>query len=526
MKRVHCLYRVSSMQQVDNNTKDIPMQRIECRRFAESKNWIITKEYEEKGISGYKVSAKDRNAMQCLKEAALNKEFDILLVYMFDRIGRIDDETPFVVEWFANHGIEVWSVKEGEQRFDSSVDRLMNYIRFWQASGESEKTSMRIKMRLKQLTEQGVFTGGHVPYGYKLVKNGKINNRGHELSDLVIDQEKANWVKWIFDKTVFEGYTPYSIANMMNQLGLQTNSGFDFQRNTIIRILQNKIYCGYLVAGRTSSPKIGELSIISEDIFDEAQKIIEQRMRNSTTDSSIAASNRSKTLLIGVAYCKHCGKRLSSTSHINKYVRKDGSVYETNKQKYVCTNRSKKTNICDGQATYQATIIDEYVLNIVKRIFNYVLDSSKKDLLKTAFQKQRELSEYDKGKVESEIDKMEEKLSRLNLEKENIKNGSSIYTLEDIDSSIEAIKKNIAIYNEITQSNDEVAIDSEIESKYKQIYEWAESFESCNFNAKRMIICKLFERVDIGKGYVIDVKINQEYSQFLDDNTMTSLIKN
>ncbi len=32
MKRVYCLYRVSTKGQVDHN--DIPMQRIECRKFA------------------------------------------------------------------------------------------------------------------------------------------------------------------------------------------------------------------------------------------------------------------------------------------------------------------------------------------------------------------------------------------------------------------------------------------------------------------------------------------------------------
>jgi len=49
------------------------------------------------------------------------------------------------VEWFVQHGIQVWSVKEGEQRFDSHVDRLTNFIRYWQADGESQKTSMRVK---------------------------------------------------------------------------------------------------------------------------------------------------------------------------------------------------------------------------------------------------------------------------------------------------------------------------------------------------------------------------------------------
>lgn len=52
-----------------------------------------------------------KDTIQELKEAAINNEFDILLVFMFDRIGRIEYETPFVVEWFANNGIEVWSTR-------------------------------------------------------------------------------------------------------------------------------------------------------------------------------------------------------------------------------------------------------------------------------------------------------------------------------------------------------------------------------------------------------------------------------
>lgn len=153
MKRVHTLYRVSTKKQVDKEKNDIPMQRLACKEFAEQQGWVITREFEEKGVSGFKVSANNRDAIQELKEAAIKHEFDVLLVFMFDRIGRIDDETPFVVEWFVKHGIEVWGVKEGEQRFDSHVDKLTNYIRFWQASGESEKTSMRIKTRKWSNTE-------------------------------------------------------------------------------------------------------------------------------------------------------------------------------------------------------------------------------------------------------------------------------------------------------------------------------------------------------------------------------------
>jgi site-specific DNA recombinase len=34
-----------------------------------------------------------------IREAAVNREFDVLLVFMFDRLGRRDDETPFVINF-------------------------------------------------------------------------------------------------------------------------------------------------------------------------------------------------------------------------------------------------------------------------------------------------------------------------------------------------------------------------------------------------------------------------------------------
>ena len=95
---------------------------------------------------------------------------------MFDRIGRRDDETPFAVEWLVRNGVSVWSVCEGEQRFDNHVDKFTNYIRYWQAAGESEKISERTRTRIRQLTEEGCFTGGQCPYGYRLVRGKRLNN--------------------------------------------------------------------------------------------------------------------------------------------------------------------------------------------------------------------------------------------------------------------------------------------------------------------------------------------------------------
>lgn len=171
MKRVICLYRVSTLGQVDHD--DIPMQRLACHEYAATHpDWEIVDEISEKGVSGYKVSTNARDAIVEIKKRAVTHQFDVLLVFMFDRLGRREDETPFVVQWFAQQGIEVWSTREGEQRFDTHVDKLLNYIRFWQASGESEKTSIRVKTKHTQMVQEGLVPGRSYPIRIQTGRSG------------------------------------------------------------------------------------------------------------------------------------------------------------------------------------------------------------------------------------------------------------------------------------------------------------------------------------------------------------------
>ena len=67
-KRVYTLYRVSTIGQVEKD--DIPMQKEACHEFAERQGWEIVKEFSEKGVSGFKKSAKDRDQLQLLQQAA------------------------------------------------------------------------------------------------------------------------------------------------------------------------------------------------------------------------------------------------------------------------------------------------------------------------------------------------------------------------------------------------------------------------------------------------------------------------
>ena len=184
MKRVNCLYRVSSKQQLHED--DIPVQRAEVEQFInQHPDWEFDKEYIEKAISAYKNNVDDREVLRKIMEDAKHHEFDVLLAYFSDRIGRLE-EYSFYVASLNQLGIEVWTIKEGQLKTDTRTDRLMNFIRFWQNEGESEKTSKRVRDAQVELVKSGKFVGGKAPFGYKLVPSGMISNHGRLLKKLVI----------------------------------------------------------------------------------------------------------------------------------------------------------------------------------------------------------------------------------------------------------------------------------------------------------------------------------------------------
>ena len=520
MKRVGCLYRVSTKKQVSDKD-DIPMQKQACTEFAEENGWIITKEFLEKGISGFKVKSDDRDVLQDLKESAMKREFDVLLVFMFDRLGRRDDETPFIVEWFVQQGIEVWSVKEGQQSFETHVDKLMNYIRFWQANGESRKTSERVKTRMAQLTAEGKFTGGAVPFGYRLVSTGQVNRKGRPINQLEINPIEAEYVRLIFNKTVNEGYGSYRMSEYLTGCGIKTHKGADFQSTTINRLLKNRIYCGYFVQKDIVSPKQEDLAIIDENIFDMAQDILYKRSHRQDEKSHIALTTKSSSVLSGCMVCGHCGTNIVAVKKSYKYGKVNGVPQYENRRAYICYHRTRNLNDCNGQGVYLAEKVERIVLKIVKDYLSKIKRMPKDRALELKYDKVLKekqeclkLIEKQKTDVEEEYETLSAEIGKALLHK-------SPFTIEVLQKALSDSKKKIA-ETEMALKKYEAEIENVSEAKskldfyYEQFRGWADEFDNASPEQKKMIISQLFGSIKLSRGYEVDATLNTMYEQFFE----------
>ena len=519
VKRVYCLYRVSTKKQVDKNEDDIPMQRGACHEFAARfDDWKIVQEFSEKGVSGYKVSAENRDIIQELKKAALNGEFDVLLVFMFDRIGRIEYETPFVVQWFAEHGVEVWSAREGQQRFENHVDKLTNYLRFWQASGESEKTSIRIKNSIQQMEEAGLYTGGAVKYGYRLVDSGLINKRNQPIKKYEIDPAEAEILHMIDDMTIHKGYGSWRMADYLNKQGYRTHTGGKFTSIKIIRILRDPYYCGVLPNGKTSEA-LQQLKIRSEETYQQLLYILDQRNAKNEEKRHIALQTKGQAMLSGNIYCAHCGGRLTTIRYRDSYIRADGSKYSVDQIKYSCYHKSRKLCECDGQTTYQADKVDEIVRQIIHRIFSCMDGAPEEEKLQQILKRQIAGNRAMQKKIDVELDKNRGQLTKLQLEIGKTLTGDSIYSPEDLTEAIKVLKSRIEDGEEkLRKLQDEEneqrrGVDA-ISPAFNQFKSWADEFDTATLEQKKMIACQLFKRIEVGRDYAVSVELNMTYQQF------------
>ena len=519
--RVYCLYRVSTNQQVDHDEKDeadIPMQRLECQKFAERMGWTIIHEEQEEGVSGHKVRAENRDKIQLIKDAARQKKFDIFLVFMFDRIGRIADETPFVVEWFVKNGIRVWSTKEGEQRFESHTDKLTNYIRFWQADGESEKTSIRTSTRMGQIVESGYYTGGTCPYGYKLVRQGRTNKRGHDLYDLVINEEEAPLVRLIFDKYVTEGRGAQSIANLLNSMKIKNRSGNNWHPSSIRGMIKNITYIGILRSGESRSQVLPQLQIIDEQLFQAAQEITKQRSGKYEDTRHIPLNIRGTSILAGNVFCGHCGARLSLTTNGKGRPRSDGT--DAVRVRYICQTKTRKHEPCGGQTGYTKHILDGMINDIVHDIFRKVKSLSKAEILGTSHAAR--IGEYKAiaKRAQREYQKAEKELQGLKQEVVKAVTGNSAFPVELLSSLVQETEQKCGTlklaYEEAQQNVEQSEIVmQELQVKYDQFIDWSNVYDTANIETQKMIVAQLIERVDVFRGYELKIKFAISVEQFL-----------
>ena len=168
--------RVSTTMQAEVEYNSCEAQRDKILAFIESQEDMETfREYSDPGCSGGDL---DRPGLKTLLGDIESGQIDLVLTYKIDRLTRSSKDFYALIEIFEKKNVSFISVTE---RFDTSSPsgRLLRNVMLTFAQFEREMIAERIKDKLQQRAEKGMWHGGTIPFGYKTIDKKLVINKKH-----------------------------------------------------------------------------------------------------------------------------------------------------------------------------------------------------------------------------------------------------------------------------------------------------------------------------------------------------------
>ncbi len=542
MKRVRMLLRVSSNQQLEADG-DLSVQRqlVKDYIFSQSDWQLDEKEYFEGSNSGYKNAVADRNILQEALQDAKAKEYDILVVYKDDRIGRRMWEIGAYVMSLKSFGVDIYTVKDGciSPESDDIMGQMMLALRYGNAQKSSSDTGMRVKDTAQKLVQKGKFMGGKAPYGYKLELSGEVSKHGRALHHLVVVPEQAEVVKYIYELSLHKEFGATKISKILNEHEIYKDRAPRdiWKSGTIVSILTNPVYAGYTaykrrerVDGRYhrldskdwifAEKPDAEIAIIDENMWNQVQDTRKQRADKyikslENQNVTVIRRNSGMLALINVLHCGYCGRKMTNGSKYNYWTIKDTGERRTSKIAiYKCPNA---WNGIPHEKTkqYRADQIEPVVF---EALAEYIGKLQENEDVFTQIEenqsRQKAVKQSELDKEQSELENIQQKIAVMENNIPNAMTGDYPLSLEELAGIIrkhkELEKKHKRIVEEKKAELDAMKVSmDDWENIRSKIPTWQDVFWNADTTTKRVLVNKLIERIDITKDSVnIRFKIN------------------
>ena len=542
MKKVRMLLRVSSNQQLEADG-DLSIQRRLVLDYIRShEEWELDgKEYFEGSMSGYKTAVSERDTLQEALEDARWGEYDTLVVYKDDRIGRRMWEIGNYIMTLKSYGVDIYTVKDGCISPDSSdiMGQMMLALRYGNAQKSSADTGMRVKDTAQKLVQQGKFMGGAAPYGYELVLSGELSKHGRALHHLKIIPEQAEVVKHIYALSLYQEFGSTKIARLLNEDDYyKTMAPKDvWKPGTITSILTNPIYAGHVAYKRRERQngkyhRLDSKDWIKSNTPDESIRIISGEMWDRTQDKRKYRSDKYiKTLehknvtvirrndgmlsLIDVIHCGYCGRKMTNGSKYNYWTIKDTGEKRTSKIPiYRCQsaqNGIPHNKVKQFRADWVEKIVFECLTEYIGRL------QENEDIFDTIEQSRNQ----EKKKQEAEIAKLRKELAKtiqgIGAMEEHIPDamtGDFALSLTELVDAIHKQKEKKAEKEKQIQEKREAikGVNVTVE-EWKDLKAnmptWQQVFGEAETQTQRVLVNKLIERIDVtDEQIVVRFKVN------------------
>lgn len=310
--------------------------------ISKTKGFKKVKEYVDDGYTGTNF---DRPRFQDMMEDIRKGRINCIVVKDLSRLGRNYIEMGRLIERILpSLHVRLVSVNDNYDSADRDSDDTQIIVPFKNLINDAycRDISIKIRSNLDVKRRDGQFIGSFASYGY--VKDPKNKNK------LLIDDYAAGIIEMIFDMRI-NGSSAERITQKLNEMkvqppyeykrkcGLKFDSGFrskdnaGWQVDSVLRVLDNEIYTGTMVQGKTRKVnykikqrnrldetewiKVQEThpAIISKEKFALVQEL-------KALDTRVSPNEKTVYPLCGYVRCGACGQNM-----VRRTSRKNGKQY-------------------------------------------------------------------------------------------------------------------------------------------------------------------------------------------------------
>lgn len=530
LKKVRMLLRVSSNQQLEADGDLSVQRRIVKEYIQKQEDWMLDeKEYFEGSNSGYSNAVSDRDVLQEALRDAASGQYDILVAYKDDRIGRRMWEIGSYVMALKGYGVDIYTAVDGgiSPESDDIMGQMMLALRYGNAQKSSSDTGKRVKDTAQKLVQSGKFMGGKAPYGYILEISGEISKHGRVLHHLVIVEEEAEIVRYIYELAANKEFGSQKIAQILNADIKYQNKmkGEKWKTGTITSILTNPVYAGYTAYKRReklngryrrldraewilAEKPNQEIIIVDQELWTRVQEQREKRRikyqkREENKDAKIITRNDGMLALIDVLYCGYCGEKMTNGTKYNYWTMK-----ETGERRASRVPAYKCQGICQGiphekQSKLQANKIEPIVFEAIAGYIGKLQEQE------DAFVQIRDSQNQERKRKREELNRekkaMEELERKIAIMEEKIPNaitGEYPLSLGELMNLIKKEKEKgeqqrREIQKKEKELEDMIVSMQGLEELRQKIPTWQEIFLHAKTPVKRVLVNKLIERIDV-----------------------------
>lgn len=276
-------------------------------------------------------------------------------------------------------------------------------------------------------------------------------------------------------------------------------------------------------ARNARSELMPDLQIVPQEQFENAQRIRNERSVRSTAEAEnrLPLNIHGKSLLAGNAYCGHCGAKLELTSSRKWRKMADGSLDDTLRIRYTCYGKLRKQTNCTGQTGYTVHILDEIIDKAVRQIFSKMRGIPKEQIVTKRYEKENAERKNHLQDLQTQRNKAEKDLLALKTEVLACIKGESVLPRETLAEMITAQEEKLTeLENLCEAASEELEKTAELMDKVSRLYDelisYADLYDSANFEAKKMIVNQLIRRVDVYRGYQINISFNFDLTPYIE----------